>query len=170
MIATPSEEVAELFRRAEKGPLVADRGSRTVLDAAAIEDHLPQRDPFLFLDRVTLLDVERQVVAARYDLARAERIFAGHFPGRPLYPGVIQIETIGQAGIILGRAERGSVVDFALTHVLSARFIRPVPPGGDVEVVAQAVEDGLFRTIVGQILKDGEVCAVAAVSGMDGDA
>ncbi len=167
MIPTPSEEVERLFRRAEKGPLVADRGSRVLLADAGIRAHLPQRDPFLFLDRVTLLDTGRSVIAARYDLARAERIFAGHFPGRPLFPGVLQIEAIGQAGIVLACAEGGSVLDFALTHVIAARFIRPVPPGGDIEVVAQAVEDGLLRTFVGQVLRDGEVCAVAAVSGMD---
>ncbi|MGQ0842377.1 3-hydroxyacyl-ACP dehydratase FabZ family protein [Actinokineospora sp.] len=168
MIATLSDEIADLFRQAEKRPLVADRGTNPVLGRAEIERHLPQRDPFLFLDRVTLLDFDRHLVVARYDLTRAAEVFAGHFPGRPLFPGVLQIETIGQAGIVLGHAEGGSVVDFALTHVLAARFIRPVPPGGDIEVIAQSVEDGLFRTIVGQILRDGEVCAVAAVSGVDG--
>lgn len=167
MAATLSDELAEVFRHAEKHPLVADRGTSTVLDRAGVEQHLPQRDPFMFIDRVTLLDLERELIVARYDLARAEQIFAGHFPGRPLFPGVLQVETIGQAGIVLGCAQSGSVVDFALTHVLAARFIRPVAPGGEIEVIARAFDDGLFRTIIGQILRDGQICSVAAVSGVD---
>lgn len=67
----------------------------------------------------------------------------------------------------MGCVETGSVLDFSLTHVLAARFIRPVLPGGDVEVIAQTIDDGLFRTVVGQILRDGEICAVAAVSGVE---
>jgi len=168
VIATLSDEITELLTRAEKRPLVADRGTTAVLGPAEISRHLPQRDPFLFLDRVTMLDTGRGIIAARYDLSGAAAIFAGHFPGRPLFPGVLQVEAVGQAGIVLGCAESGSVVDFSLTHVLAARFVRPVPPGGDIEIIAQAVDDGLFRTIVGQVLRDGEICAVAAVSGVDG--
>ncbi|MGH3466899.1 MAG: 3-hydroxyacyl-ACP dehydratase FabZ family protein, partial [Thermocrispum sp.] len=165
--AAPSEETTELLRRAEKRPLVAARGTGPVLDLDGVLCHLPQRPPFLFLDRVTLLDLHRRIIVARYDLAAAAEIFTGHFPARPLFPGVLQIETIGQAGAIMGCAETGSVLDFALTHVLAARFLRPIPPGGDIEVVAQTVDVGLFRTMVGQVLRDGEICAVAAVRGVE---
>jgi 3-hydroxyacyl-[acyl-carrier-protein] dehydratase len=167
MIPTISEEVAELFHRAEKQPLVVERGTTVVLDRAGIERHLPTRDPFLMLDRVTLLDFERPVIVARYDLSRARAVFAGHFPGYPLYPGVLQIETIGQAGIVLDAVRANTSGRFALTHVLAARFLRPVLPGGDLEVISQILEDGLFRTVVGQVLREGQICAVAAVSGVE---
>jgi 3-hydroxyacyl-[acyl-carrier-protein] dehydratase len=162
------DEFDRTLHYALKQPLVDDRPDTTLMAQADVEDHLPQRDPFRFVDRVTLLDAEEHVIVARFDLARAAAIFGGHFPGRPLFPGVLQIEAIGQAGIILGTAEGADVTGFALTHVRAARFMRPVPPGGELEIIARTFDDGLFRTVVGQVLRDGEICSVAAVSGVDG--
>jgi 3-hydroxyacyl-[acyl-carrier-protein] dehydratase len=169
MIATMTDEIAALYRHAEKNPLVDDRPTATVLDRARIEELLPHRDPFLLVDRVTMVDGERGIVVARYDLARAQETFAGHFPGRPVYPGALQIETVGQAGIIIGGIRNGAVTSFSMTHVLAARFMRPVPPRGEIEVIAQIVDDGLFVTSVGQVLHDAEICAVAAMSGLSGE-
>ncbi len=164
------DEVAAALKRAEKEPLLppAERGAATLLDRAAVMALLPHRDPFLLVDRVTALDLERGVIAARYDLGRAAPVLAGHFPGQPVWPGVLQVEAIGQAGIVLHlwRSGEGAPPSVALTHVLGARFLRPVLPGGDVEVLARVLEDGLFFTVVGQCLRDGEICSVAAVSGL----
>jgi 3-hydroxyacyl-[acyl-carrier-protein] dehydratase len=169
MIATMTDEIAALYRHAEKNPLVDDRPTATVLDHAGIKALLPHRDPFLLVDRVTMLDSERGIVIARYDLAAAREIFAGHFPGRPVYPGALQIETVGQAGIIIDGIRNGAVTSFSVTHVLAARFTRPVPPCGEIEVIAQVFDDGLFLTIVGQVLHDAKICAVAAISGLSGE-
>lgn len=169
MIATMSDEIAGLFRLAEKNPLVDDRPTETVLDRAGIETLLPHRDPFLLVDRVTMLDGERGIVIARYDLAAAREIFAGHFPGRPVYPGALQVETVGQAGIIVDGIRNGAASNFFVTHLLAARFTRPVPPDGEIEVIAQVFDDGLFLTIVGQVLHDGDICAVAAMLGLSGE-
>lgn len=163
-------EVAELLRLAEKEPLVPAerRALGPSLDRAAIQAALPHRDPFLLIDRVTALDLEEGSVAARFDLARSREVLAGHFPDHPVWPGVLQIEAVGQAGIllVLRRAGEERPPSVALTHVLGARFMRPVLPGGDVEVLARVLEDGLFMTIIGQCLRDGEICSVAAVSGL----
>lgn len=169
MIATMTDEIAALYLHAEKNPLVDDRPTATVLDRAGIEALLPHRDPFLLVDRVTMLDSERGIVIARYDLAAAREIFAGHFPSRPVYPGALQIETVGQAGIIIDGIRNGAVASFAVTHLLAARFTRPVPPRGEIEVIAQVFDDGLFVTILGQVLHDAEICAVAAISGLSGE-
>src|SRR5262249_10837202 len=111
---------------------------------------------------------ERGLIAARYDLGRARDVLAGHFPAYPVWPGVLQVEAVGQAGIVLNlrRAGEAAPPNVALTHVLGARFMRPVLPGGDVEILARVLEDGLFFTIVGQCLRDGAICSVAAVSGL----
>jgi 3-hydroxyacyl-[acyl-carrier-protein] dehydratase len=166
-----SDVAAELLRRAIKEPLLPAeiRAAAPIMDRAAIEALLPHRDPFLLLDRVIAIDTERARIAARYDLARARDVFAGHFPDYPVWPGVLQIEAIGQAGCLytLSQAAEDDGVDqVALVHVLGARFMRPVLPGSDVEIVAQVIDDGLFFTVVGQCLQHDAVCSVAAVSAL----
>jgi 3-hydroxyacyl-[acyl-carrier-protein] dehydratase len=170
MSETLQPDVLELLREAEKRPWIAPslRRRAPVLDRAAIENVLPHRGLFLLLDQVNLLDLEISTVVARYALSRGEEIFAGHFPFRPVWPGVLQIEAIAQAGILLfvrltGQADVSRVV---LTHILKARFIQAVVPGGDIEIVARVFEEGLFFTVVGQCLQNDRVCSVAALRGI----
>jgi 3-hydroxymyristoyl/3-hydroxydecanoyl-(acyl carrier protein) dehydratase len=173
MIAALSPEAREMFQHACKRPMLptGDEGLLPLLDQPAIEAILPHRAPFLLIDRVTLLDRDHRLIVARYDLARAGEVFAGHFPGAPMWPGVLQVEAIGQAGIVLAHAclpasEDDGNPQLALTHILGAQFVRPVVPGGDVIIAARLIEDGLFAVIVGQCLRRGEVCSAAAVRGL----
>jgi 3-hydroxyacyl-[acyl-carrier-protein] dehydratase len=167
------EEVTALLRAAGRGPLLSGerRGSGTLLDRTAIEGLLPHRGRSLLLDRVTLIDASPRLIAARYDLADAREVFGEHFPGRPLWPGTLQVEAIGQAGLLLmtrltGEGMQSEADTHALTHILWARFARPVGPGGELEIVARVVEDGLFHLVVGQCLKEGAVTTVAVLGGL----
>jgi 3-hydroxyacyl-[acyl-carrier-protein] dehydratase len=168
MIPSLSDEAAALFRLAERGPLLASRGESTLADREQIEALLPHRGSFLLLDRVTAIDEADAAIAARYDLARAGEVFAGHFPNHPIYPGVLHVEAIGQAGIYLAlwRAKGGPIAQVALTHIAAARFIRPVSPGGELEIMARILDEGLFLTVVGQCLQGGQICSVVALSGL----
>ena len=162
-------EGEDVYRVAEKRPLTDDRPDTTMIERAGVEALLRWRDPFLLIDRVTRLDFDGGLVVARYDLARAADVFAGPFPARPMYPGVLHIEAIGQAGILLGvLAGEDRPASISLTHVRAARFLRPIGPGGELEIVARIFDDGLFLTVVGQCLVDGEVCSAAALSGLVG--
>jgi 3-hydroxyacyl-[acyl-carrier-protein] dehydratase len=97
-----------------------------------IEAIIPHRDPFLFLDEVLELEPGRRVVARKH-VRPDEWFFAGHFPGRPIMPGVIMVEALAQAGAVAVLAEeenRGKLALFA--GIDDVRFKRIVEPGEEL--------------------------------------
>ncbi len=104
------------------------------LDREAIEAILPHRDPFLLIDEVLELEPGVRVVARK--TARADEwYFAGHFPGRPVMPGVLIVEAMAQAGAVAVLSEernRGRIALFA--GIDGVRFKRIVEPGDELEL------------------------------------
>jgi 3-hydroxyacyl-[acyl-carrier-protein] dehydratase len=102
-----------------------------------IEEILPHRDPFLFLDEVTVLEPGSRVVARK--LVREDEWFlTGHFPGRPIMPGVIIIEAMAQCGavaVLADEANRGKLALFA--GIDDVRFKRMVLPGDELELTCE---------------------------------
>ena len=98
----------------------------------AIEAIIPHRDPFLFLDEV--LELEPGVrVLARMSVRGDEWFFPGHFPGRPIMPGVVMVEALAQAGAVAVLSEeenRGKLALFA--GIDDVRFKRIVEPGDEL--------------------------------------
>ncbi len=139
-----------------------------VLDRAGVEALLPYRHPYLFVDRVAWVDLEAGLIRTQFDLSGASDLLSGHFPNYPVWPGALQIEAIAQAGTLLYvmQTQAKAVDSVALTHVFGARFLRPVLPGADFEVVAQVLEDGMLVVVLGQCLQNGKVCSVAALAGI----
>lgn len=179
MSATPEcpPEARSWFEAASARPMIpaAERRRGPTLDRGEVRRLIPHRDPFLFVDRITCVDRDGSTIVCRYDLGSAAALVAGHFPSRPVWPGVLQIEAIGQAGLCLAALLHGAGTNegargLALTHVLGARFVRPVTPAGDLEVVSRMLPDGLFTIFVGQCLQRDAVCCVAAVRGVNQEA
>src|SRR3954449_456793 len=97
-----------------------------------IEQIIPHRDPFLFLDEVLELEPGVRVVA-RKQVTGDEWFFPGHFPGRPIMPGVIMVEALAQAGAIAALSleeNRGKLALFA--GIDDVRFKRIVEPGDEL--------------------------------------
>lgn len=100
-----------------------------MLNKEEIEAILPHRDPFLLLDRVTEL-VPGEYAVAEKDILATDDVFRGHFPEYPVFPGVLQLEAMAQAGAValLSLPEAtGKIVLFAKAD--DVRFRRPVVPG-----------------------------------------
>ncbi len=97
-------------------------------------DILPHRPPFLFVDEVTSLEPGRSITG-RWHLTGDEWFFAGHFPGRPTLPGVLQAEAIAQLGAIAVLTDPRFAGKLPLFGGLdSARFRRQVLPGDTLEL------------------------------------
>lgn len=123
-----------------------------------IEEILPHRDPFLLLDEVIELEPGRRVVATR--LVRPDDWwFPGHFPARPVMPGVLIVEAMAQAGavaVLIEEPNRGKIAFFA--GIDDCRFKRIVEPGDvltltcEIDTVRGPVGRGKATAYVGQEL------------------
>ena len=119
----------------------ASPGVTLPVTTAEIERLLPHRYPFLLVDRVVEFEKDKRVLAYK-NVSCNEPFFTGHFPDRPIMPGVLIIEAMAQAAALLSFKSTGvkpddnSVVYFA--GIDNARFKRPVVPGDqlifDVEI------------------------------------
>jgi 3-hydroxyacyl-[acyl-carrier-protein] dehydratase len=100
-----------------------------MLDRDQIEAIIPHREPFIWLDRV-LEVVPGEHAVAEKDLTGDEDVFRGHFPGMPVFPGVLQVEALAQTGAVAVLSvpeNKGKVALFA--GVDGVRFKRRVHPG-----------------------------------------
>ena len=108
--------------------------TKPLLDRSAIEAILPHRDPFLLIDEVVELEPGSRVVARK--LVRPDEWdLSGHFPGRPIMPGVLIVEAMAQTGAVAVLSEeenRGRLALFA--GIDGVRFKRIVEPGDQLEL------------------------------------
>ena len=110
---------------------------KTTLGRAEIEEILPHRDPFLLLDEVVELEPGERVVA-RKRVHEDEWYLSGHFPGRPIMPGVLIVEAMAQTGavaVLADEANRGKLALFA--GIDDVRFKRIVEPGDELELTCE---------------------------------
>lgn len=104
------------------------------LDRAGIEAILPHREPFLLIDEVLELEPGERVLA-RKRVRGDEWYLRGHFPGRPVMPGVLIVEAMAQAGavaVLVEEENRGRMALFA--GIDDTRFKRIVEPGDELEL------------------------------------
>ncbi len=141
-------------------------------DATAIDIHqvrriLPHRYPFLLIDRVLSYELHTRLQAIK-NVSVNEPFFQGHFPARPVFPGVLILEAIAQASAILASRGLGEEPDentiFLFAGIDRARFKRPVEPGDQLLIeVAQTHYKNRIWKYSGNASVDGSVAAAADI-------
>jgi 3-hydroxyacyl-[acyl-carrier-protein] dehydratase len=103
-----------------------------MMDIHQILKKLPHRYPILLVDRVLELEAGKRIKALK-NVTINEQFFMGHFPHRPVMPGVLMLEALAQAAALLSFATLGETVDentvYYFVGIDGARFKRPVEPG-----------------------------------------
>jgi 3-hydroxyacyl-[acyl-carrier-protein] dehydratase len=136
------------------------------VDLQRILKLLPHRYPFLMIDKVRELEPKKRIVAIK-NVSNNEPQFQGHFPGRPIMPGVLILEAFAQAAVVMMLAADADAPENQVYYYLgvdSARFKKPVLPGDQLEL--EVMFDRAMRGIgkfncVARVA--GEVVAEAAI-------
>ncbi|MBF0441440.1 MAG: 3-hydroxyacyl-ACP dehydratase FabZ [Oligoflexales bacterium] len=104
------------------------------LSASEIEKYLPHRYPFLLIDRI--LDYKPGVfIHALKNVSASDPIMQGHFPGNPIFPGVLLVEAMAQASAILGKFTRDKECSTCLLmEIENTRFRKSVVPGDTIHI------------------------------------
>jgi 3-hydroxyacyl-[acyl-carrier-protein] dehydratase len=136
-----------------------------ILDTLGIQKILPHRPPFLMVDAIVEMERLKRIVAVK-NVTINEYFFAGHFPGRPIMPGVLIVEAMAQAGGLLLLQEVSDREHKLLYFVAidNARFRRPVVPGDQLRVEVKVLNwRGDFCKLEGKASVDGELAAEATL-------
>jgi len=168
-------ELTALLRSGKRRPIYeASASTRDVEHGRrAIERLLPHRDPFLFVDLITRVDLEQRALTAQRSIDPDDPVFVGHFPGYPIYPGVLQLETMGQAGICLTHFLRNGTLevsadttpcDVRAFKIHSAVFVEEVGPGDELTIEARLLsDDSMTAVCLGQLRRGPAIASLAVM-------
>jgi 3-hydroxyacyl-[acyl-carrier-protein] dehydratase len=146
------------------------------LDINQIKEYLPHRYPMLLVDRVLDWESGKSITAIK-NVTANEEFFNGHFPNKPVMPGVLMIEAIAQAAALLSFLTMGQKPDAStLVYFLgidNARFKRPVEPGDQLKLQVEIVKvaRGIWKykaraTVDGQLAVEADLmCTLRTVDG-----
>ncbi|OGP99469.1 MAG: 3-hydroxyacyl-[acyl-carrier-protein] dehydratase FabZ [Deltaproteobacteria bacterium RBG_16_55_12] len=141
-----------------------------MLDIKEIFKRIPHRYPFLLVDRIVEIEGDQRIVGIK-NVTVNESFFQGHFPHRPVMPGVLICEAMAQVGAIFaysvgGGLDNGKV--FMLTGLDRVKFKRPVEPGDQLRLELTSLRRrGSFWKMWGVATVDGMIVAQAEISAME---
>ena len=131
-----------------------------MLTVTEIQAILPHRFPMLLVDRILEFEPMKRAVGIK-NVTANEQFFQGHFPGKPIMPGVLLLEAMAQVGgvaMLCGDEYQGKIAVFA--GIDRAKFRRPVVPGDQLRMVAEIVKiRGTMGKVWAEAFVDGELVA-----------
>lgn len=153
------------------------------MNKEAVMKFLPHREPFLFVDAIEKVEHNKELapgellpqkevvgskVTAIYKTKEDHPIFAGHFPGKPIFPGVCQVEMMAQSSSFCLKdcVESGKDVemDVALVSVSAAKFRKPIFPGMDLVIETECTKSrGPMLENICKVFHNGELMSEATV-------
>lgn len=144
-----------------------------IMDVVEIQKILPHRYPFLLVDRVTEI-VQNESLVGYKNVSISEPVFEGHFPGHPIYPGVMILEGMAQAGGVLAFKSMGDLseeeVKNKVVYFMSidkAKFRNPVKPGDRLEYRISVIKHkGAIWMLKGEAYVDDVLTSEAELKAM----
>ncbi len=143
-----------------------------MLDVTQIQEIIPHRYPFLLVDRIT--DMKKgETIAGYKNISISDHVFAGHFPDHPIYPGVLILEGMAQAGGVLAlqtgelTAEEMQNKVIYFMSIDKAKFRQPVKPGDRLVYKLSVVKiRGTLMVLNGEAYVDDKLVAEAELKAM----
>lgn len=134
----------------------------SAIDILEIMKIVPHRYPMLMVDRILECDDDKKIVGMK-NLTFNEPFFQGHFPGRPIMPGVLQLEAMAQVGGILMSRRTGMKGLIPLFMAVDkARFRRMITPGDQMRIEVEVTNSrARILRLQGKVLVEGQVAAEA---------
>jgi 3-hydroxyacyl-[acyl-carrier-protein] dehydratase len=144
-----------------------------IMDVIEIQKIIPHRYPFLLLDRVTDITKSESLVGFK-NVTIGDNIFQGHFPGHPIYPGVMILEGMAQAGGILAFKSMDNMTEEEAANKVvyfmsidKAKFRAPVKPGDRLEYRISVIKNkGAIWVLDGQAFVDNNLVSQAELKAM----
>lgn len=132
-----------------------------------IEKAIPHRYPFLLVDRVLELAPKESILAIK-NISVSDPVLQGHFPGSPIYPGVMTVEGLAQAaGVLSFVSTEKPISSMLLTEVQNARFRRQIVPGDTITYFVRVVKTrGKFFWFNGEARVGTEVAVECELSAL----
>jgi len=143
-----------------------------IMDVLEIQEILPHRFPFLLVDRITDI-VKNESLIGYKNVTIGDNVFQGHFPGHPIYPGVMILEGMAQAGGILAFQSMDMTKEEAAQKVVyfmsidKAKFRSPVKPGDKLEYRISVIKQkGAVWMLKGEAYVDDKIVSEAELKAM----
>lgn len=143
-----------------------------IMDVVEIQEIIPHRYPFLLVDRITEV-VKNESLIGYKNVSISEPVFQGHFPGHPIYPGVMILEGMAQAGGILAFQSMEMTKEEAAQKVVyfmsidKAKFRAPVKPGDKLEYRISVIKNkGAIWMLKGEAFVDDKMVSETELKAM----